>query len=107
MTKMPLDPSEWLKKMTAEAVKQGENVRGSVRDLTLQALQQRELGLKQIKEVLGNVTEGASLGLAKTKINVEKTMGDVIEGMDEALLKAVEANRIALAKVAEAGKDFN
>ena len=107
MANTPLDPTEWLKKMTSEAVKQGENVRGTVRDLTLRALQQRELSLKHIKQVLGNVTEGASAGLAKTKVNVEKTMSDVIDGMDEALLKAVEANRIALEKVAEAGKDFN
>jgi len=107
MAKAPLDPTEWLKKMTSESVKQGENVRNSVRDLTLRALQQRELSLKHIKQVLGNVTEGASAGLAKTKVDVEKTMSDVIEGMDEALLKAVEANRIALEKVAGAGKDFN
>ena len=96
MAKAPLDPTEWLKNMTSESVKQGENVRNTVRDLTLRALQQRELSLKHIKQVLGNVTEGASAGLSKTKVNVEKTMSDVIEGMDEALLKAVEANRIAL-----------
>jgi hypothetical protein len=107
MAQIPLDPTEWLKKMTSESVKQGENVRNNVRDLTLRALQQRELSLKHIKQVLGNVTEGASAGLAKGKLNVEKTMSDVIDGMDEALLKAVEANRIALEKVAEAGKDFN
>ena len=30
---------EWLKKTAAESVRQGENLRGAVRDLTLKALQ--------------------------------------------------------------------
>ncbi len=107
MLKSALDMNELLKKMTSESVRQGENVRNAVRDLTLQALQQRDLSLKQIRQVLASVTEGASLGAVKGKLDLDKTFGDVLEGMDQALLKAVDANRIALEQLVGAGKQFN
>ena len=38
MLKLPIDQDELLSKMTAEAVKKGEEVRATVRDLTLKSL---------------------------------------------------------------------
>ena len=58
MLKLPIDQDELLRKMTAEAVKKGEEVRASVRDLTLKSLHGRELTLAQIKCALRAVTEG-------------------------------------------------
>ena len=42
-----INPDEMLKSMAAEAVKQHEQIRTTIRDLTLEALQVRELSLKQ------------------------------------------------------------
>jgi len=97
---------EVLKKMASEAVKQGGNLRTTVRDLTIKALQTRELSLGQIREVLRSVTEGVNSGAAKAKIDVEKPFADALAGMDDALLKAVQASQIALQQLTEHDVDF-
>jgi hypothetical protein len=92
----PIEVDEVLKKMAAESVKQGENLRVTVRDLTLKALQTRELTLEQVRQVVASVTEGVNVGAAKAKIDAAKPLADALKGMDDALLKAVEASRITL-----------
>jgi hypothetical protein len=42
-----INPDEILKSMATEAVKQHKQIRTTIRDLTLRALQMRELSLKQ------------------------------------------------------------
>ncbi len=100
-----LDPDEMLKQMTAQAVAQGEGLRTTVRDLTLRALQSRELSLNQIKSVVKSVTEGVNIGALQGKLDTDKAFGQAFAGMDDALLKAVEASRIALAQVT-GGREF-
>lgn len=98
MTPM-IDSDEMLKQMTAQAVAQGESLRATVRDLTLRALQSRELSLTQIKSVVKNVTEGVNIGALQGKLDTDEAFGQALAGMDDALLKAVEASRIALAQI--------
>src|SRR6266540_407318 len=90
-----INPDEMLKSMAAEAVKQHKQIRTTIRDLTLEALQMRELSLKQINSVVREVTEGVNVGVGEGKIDVEKALSDALAGMDEALLKVVEANKVA------------
>jgi hypothetical protein len=105
-----LNSDEMLKTMVAEAVKQQTQIRSTVRDLTLKALQARELGLSQINNVVRNVTQGVNAGLGDKglgdKGNVEKILADAVAGMDDALLKVVEANQVALTKLTEGGASF-
>lgn len=96
---------ELVKQMAAQTVKQGENLRTAVRELTLQALTSRELTLSQIKHVVSNVTEGINVGAAEKKIDPQKVVSEALAGMDDAVLKAVEASRVALEHFG-AGKDF-
>ncbi len=105
MTESPIDVDEVLKKLSSEAVKQGENLRAAIRDLTLKALQGRELSLVQIKSVLASVTQGVNLGTTGSKIDVEKAFADAFAGMDDALLKAAQASHIALQQLTKAGED--
>jgi hypothetical protein len=107
MKKPKIDPDEMLESLAAEAVKQAGHVRATIRDLTLQALQARELSLKQISSVVRRIAEGVNLGIADEKRNVEKTLSDAFEGMDEALLKVVEANQVTLEKLTENGASFD
>ena len=100
-----LNSDEMLKTMAAEAVKQQTQIRSAVRDITLKALQARELGLTQINSVVRNVTAGVNAGLGD-KANVEKLLADAVAGMDDALLKVVEANQVALTKLSEGGANF-
>jgi hypothetical protein len=67
-----INPDEMLKSMAAEAVKQHKQIRTTIRDLTLEALQVRELSLKQINSVVRKVTEGVNVGVGGGKIDVEK-----------------------------------
>jgi hypothetical protein len=100
-----LNSDEVLKAMVVEAVKRQAQIRSSVRDITLKALQVRELGLGQINNVVRKVTEGVKAGLGD-KGDVEKVLADAVAGMDDALLKVVEANQVALTKLTEGGASF-
>ena len=51
MNTTTVNPDEILKTMVAEAVKQQSQIRSAVRDITLKALQARDLGLAQINTV--------------------------------------------------------
>ncbi len=100
MLKLPIDQDEMLKQMASEAVKRGAEVRTTVRDLTLKSLQGRDVTLSQIKNALKSVTEGVNMGAAaNASANAEKLLSDALAGMDDALLKAVEANRSVLQQV--------
>jgi hypothetical protein len=98
MTPM-VDTDEMLKQMTAQAVAQGEGLRSTVRDLTLQALSTRELSLGQIKSVIKSVTQGVNLGALQGKVEADEVFEQALGGMDDALLKVVEASRLALHQI--------
>lgn len=97
--KSMIDADEVLSQMTAQAVAQGESLRSTVRDLTLQALQSREMSLGQIKAVIGAVTQGVNMGAIQGKLDTDEVFGQALAGMDDALLKVVEASRIALHQI--------
>jgi len=100
------DVDQVLKSLASQSIKQGSDVRAAVRNLTLKALQQRELTLDQIGKVLRSVTEGVTLGVSNRELKVEKTLSDTVAGMDDALLKAVEASNVALHRLTGEGYDF-
>ena len=95
-----------LQKLASESARQGKNLRTSVRNLTLKALERRELTLEQIRNVLQNVTTGVTLGVAVREIKVEKVLADALAGMDDAMLKVVEASNVALEKLGSTGQDY-
>ncbi len=106
MNKNLIDVDEVLKKLAAQVATQGEGVRSGVRDLTLRGLQARELSLKGIQQVVHSVTAGVNLGAVKGKLDVEKTLTDALAGMDDAILKAVQASQVALNQLSSQGADF-
>jgi hypothetical protein len=106
MTIPAIDIDEVLKALASQSVKQGRNVRTTVRDMTLKALQQRELTLDQIRKVLQSITEGVNLGVTKREINVEKALSDTVAGMDDALLRVVQASNVALHRLTGEGYDY-
>lgn len=101
-----MDADEVLKGLARESVKQGENLRTAVRELTLNALKSRELTLAEIKRVVKTVTEGVNLGAAGAKIDGERVLGEAFAGMDDAVLKAVQANHIALQQLSAQGQSM-
>jgi hypothetical protein len=84
-------------------------LRQAVSDATLQALQGRELSLKNIRSVLATVTHATNTGLARNtspSMDPEALIDKAVAGMDDALLKAVDANRMALQQLTTQGADL-
>jgi hypothetical protein len=79
MTNAASDVDQVLKTLASQSIKQGSNVRATVRDLTVKALQQRELTLNQIRKVLRSIIEGVHLGVAQREIKVEKALSDTVD----------------------------
>lgn len=91
------------------STRQGAQLKKAVTETTLAALQGRELTLKNIRGVLKQVADAASTGVAKNVtagIDPEALLDKAVSGMDEALLKAVEAQRTTLATLAAQGADL-
>jgi hypothetical protein len=99
-----MDADEVLKGLARESVKQGENLRAGVRELTLNALRGRELTVEQIKRVVRAVTEGVSLGATTSGVDPDRVLGEAFSGLDEAVLKAVQANHLALQQLSSQGQ---
>jgi hypothetical protein len=106
MTKAGFDQDALITMFAEASAKQGEAVRKAVSEATLRALQGRELTLENIRKVVKNVTEAASVGIARNaapKVDVEGLIDKALAGIDGALLQAVEANRKALEQFISAG----
>ncbi|WP_428423128.1 DUF6781 family protein [Methylibium sp.] len=108
-TKTGIDQDALITMFSQATAKQGEALRQTVSEATLHALQGRELTLKNIRSVLKTVTEAASTGAAQhggRPAEVEALLSTAIDGMDAALLQAVEANRRALQQFLDQGADL-
>ena len=93
--------------MMAEAsAKQTEKVRQAVHDATLKTLEGRELTLQNIRSALKSVSQVTSMGAAKSALpgaDVEAMLQSAVQGMDDALLRAVEAYRVGASKMIDQG----
>lgn len=103
------DTDALIEMFRSASARQGAQLKKAVTDTTLAALQGRELTLKNIRAVLKQVAEAASAGVAQNMsagVDPEALLDKAVAGMDEALLKAVEAQRTALATLAAQGADL-
>lgn len=109
MAKPLIDADALISMFESASARQGEQLKKAVGDATLAALQGRELTLKNIKAALKGVADAASAGAARNTmagVDAESLLDKAVSGMDQALLKAVEANRTALATLTTQGADL-
>lgn len=112
MSKPQFDADALIGMFETATARQGEQLRKAAGDATLAALQGRELTLKNIRAALKSVADAASVGAAKNPLvgsagfDAEAMLDKAVAGMDDALLKAVEANRTALSTLAAQGADL-
>jgi len=116
MAKPLFDAAALIDMFQHATARQGEQLRKASSEATLAALQGRELTLKNIRAALKSVAEAASAGAAKNPLamgagtgggfDTEALLDKAVAGMDDALLKAVEANRTALSTLAAQGADL-
>lgn len=107
--KAGIDQDSLIELFANASAKQSAALRKAVHDTTLGALQGRELTLKNIRGVLQAVGQAAGAGAAQNKlpaVDVQALLDNAVAGMDDALLKAVDANRLALERLQAQGADF-
>jgi hypothetical protein len=108
MLKSGIDQDALIEQFASASAKQTAQLKAAVTEATLKALQGREMSLKNIRSVIKSVTE-ASTGAAQNltgKVDIAQMLDTAVAGMDEALLKAVEANKMALSRLADQGADL-
>ncbi|MFN3417535.1 MAG: DUF6781 family protein [Caldimonas sp.] len=108
-TKSGIDQDALIQMFAQATARQGETLRQAVSAATLKALQGRELTLQNVRSVLQSVTQAASAGAAQnpgSATDVQKLLEKAFDGMDAALLKAVQAHRTALQQFVSQGADL-
>ena len=109
MAKPMIDPEALIEMFESATAKQGAALRKAVGETTLKALQARELTLKNIRATLKAVSEAAGEGVAKNLVagaDLPALLDKAVAGMDDALLRAVEANKTALGQLVAQGADL-
>ena len=107
MNKTGIDQDALIELFASASAKGSEQVRKAVGEATLAALQGRELSLKNIRAVLKSVAQAASAGAVQNAgVDPEELLDKAVAGMDDALVKAVEANRVALQQFVNQGADL-
>ncbi len=109
MMKSGIDQQAMIDLFANASAQQTAQLRETVFKTTLGALQGRELSLKNIRSVLGTVAQAAGTGTAQNPlagIDAESLLDNAVAGMDDALIKAVEANRVALQQFVDKGADL-
>ena len=104
-----IDQAALIEMFSQASARQGETLRKAVAEATLKALQGRELTLQNIRSVLKSVTQAASTGAAQNvlpQVDVEAMLAKAFDGMDGALLQAVEAHRKALQQFVDQGVEL-
>jgi len=109
MAKPMIDTEALIAMFETATATQGAQLKKAASEATLAALQGRELTLKNIRGALKTVSEAASAGAAKNVVpglDPESLLDNAVAGMDDALLKAVDANRLALQQLVSQGADL-
>lgn len=106
MNKMVIDHEALIRQFAQASAQQGESLRQAVQEATLKALQGRDLTVHSIQDVLKGITRAASAGAARSGLagpDLESILAGTVQGMDDALVQAVEANRRALQQIVDQG----
>lgn len=89
------------------AVEHGENIRDTMRKITLQALHRGKLDAQETRRVVRSVIRGASLGVSKAGDKSRQALSEALAGVDDALAKSAEASKLAIEEAAGRLRDFS
>ena len=109
MSKPMFDAQALISMFENATAQQGAQLRKATTEATMAALQGRELTLKNMRGALKQVADSASAGVAKNvlpNVDAENLLEQAVAGMDQAMLKAVDANRVALTTLTTQGADL-
>ncbi len=97
---------EQLQASVQEAVESSEDVREKVRRLTVEALAEGKLDTSEVRAVIEAVVGGASAGIDKHGGRARQALEDAIRGLEDGLIKAAEASKLALEEAASRAEEF-
>ncbi len=106
MVKSGIDQDALIDMFAQASAQQGDKLRQAVTEATLKALQGREMTLANMRQVITTVTQATSNGVAKNPapaVDLEALLRKAFDGMDAALLKAVQAHHKALQQLMSQG----
>ncbi len=89
------------------AIESGDDVYQKVRDITLKALSEHDLDEENIKEVVQAIGRGITQGLSGNEQVAKKEIEEAAEALDDALVSAAEATKLAVEEAASTVKDFS
>jgi len=97
-----------LQKEIQGAVERGDDVKETVKQITIKALAERKLDKESLGEVVKAVTKGAGLGAATHthESDVKAVLAKALDGLDDALSATAEASKLALEEAAGNLKEF-
>ena len=92
----------------SEAVqeKEGEDLRETIKQITLQALTERHLDRENIKSVVNSVLTGATQGVADSGERLKPALESSLKGVDDALSKSTVAAKLAAEEVLAKAEQF-
>ncbi len=85
----------------------GDNIKETVRNMTINALTKGDLDLHAIREVADAVLKGSKLGAVSHGANIKTILELAISGLDEALSAAAEASKLTIEEALDQGKSFS
>jgi len=92
----PLTQDGETKAKVAEAVSRNENIRRQVRDIVTEALAKRSVDRDNVKNTMDAVLEGAIEAAPEDQKELAEVLKKTVDGMEEALVKAAEASKLAV-----------
>ena len=96
--------NEDIRSAAAESVRQADDIRQRIHDLTLEALKDRRFDREVIRDVVRAVTEGLTSAAPGSELGLRHTLAEGLRGMDQALTASVKAGHEALRQMVAAGR---
>lgn len=84
------------KQTVEEGVEKNTDIEHKVRELTLEALQKARLDLDEVRAIIQAILEGAVAGADVQQARMRRVLGQVVAGIEGALLKLAEASKLAI-----------
>jgi hypothetical protein len=96
-----------VRQAASDSVRQGEDVRERIRNLTLEALMSRRFDRNAIRDTVRVVSEGLSRGAEGAGEGAQHSLAEAIRGMDQALTRAVDAGQAAIRQLVGTGRGLS
>lgn len=99
--------NEQLQDVIQEAVETGQDIKETVRRITIKALTESKLDTQSIRQVASSVVKGAGLGASSHGSETKDALKKAVSGLDEALSKAAEASKLVMEEAVGRSEEFS